>query len=91
LAAYLTLDGRFTIGMFIAFHGFLSPVNGLTYVMQSFQEMRGQMERVEDVVSYKPDVEFNTNNEEDIQMEDCQKLIRGDLLEKHKLIAHKRI
>ena len=78
IGVYLILDGKFTIGMLIAFQGFLnaflSPVNQLVNVAQSFQEMHSQMERVDDVISYKPDVEFDTNNKKYIQTQDYQKL-----------------
>lgn len=63
IGVYLILDGVFTIGMLLAFQGFLSsflsPVNQLVGVGQSFIEMRSQMERVEDVMNYKPDVFYN--------------------------------
>lgn len=66
LGVYLILDGEFTIGMLMAFQGFLSsflnPVNQLVGVGQSFIEMRSQMERVEDVMNYKPDVADNVQN-----------------------------
>jgi len=61
IGVYLILDGEFTIGMLLAFQGFLSsflsPVNQLVGVGQSFIEMRSQMERVEDVMNYRPDVD----------------------------------
>lgn len=57
---YLILDGLFTIGMLLAFQGFsasfLTPVNQLIDVGQSFITMRSSMERVEDVLNYPPDV-----------------------------------
>jgi NHLM bacteriocin system ABC transporter peptidase/ATP-binding protein len=60
IGVYLILDGKFTIGMIMAFQGFLSsflsPVSQLVGVGQAFTEMRSQMERVEDVMNYKPDV-----------------------------------
>jgi NHLM bacteriocin system ABC transporter peptidase/ATP-binding protein len=60
IGVYLILDGEFTIGMLMAFQGFLAsflaPVNQLAGVGQAFIEMRSQMERVEDVMNYKPDV-----------------------------------
>lgn len=63
IGVYLILDGEFTIGMLLAFQGFLSsflfPVNQLVGVGQAFIEMRSQMERVEDVMNYKPDVSDN--------------------------------
>ena len=63
IGVYLILEGKFTIGTLLAFQGFfvafLAPVNQLVDVGQSFQEMRSSMERVEDVMNYKPDVEDN--------------------------------
>jgi len=63
MGVYLILDGEFTIGMLLAFQGFLSsfltPVNQLAGVGQTFIEMRSQMERVEDVMNYRPDVMDN--------------------------------
>ena len=60
IGVYLILDGAFTIGMLLAFQGFLAsfltPVNELVGVSQSFIEMRSQMERIEDVFNYSPDV-----------------------------------
>lgn len=57
---YLILDGVFTIGMILAFQGFMSlflaPVNQLIGVGESFITMRSDMERVEDVMNYKTDV-----------------------------------
>lgn len=61
MGVYLILDGSFTIGMLLAFQGFtasfLSPVQQLVGASQCFIEMRSQMERVEDVFNYQPDVE----------------------------------
>ena len=68
IGVYLVLDGEFTIGMLLAFQGFLSsflaPVKELVGVGQSIVDMRSQMERVEDVMNYKPDVPDETSLEE---------------------------
>ncbi|AET69240.1 NHLM bacteriocin system ABC transporter, peptidase/ATP-binding protein [Desulfosporosinus orientis DSM 765] len=67
IGVYLILDGEFTIGMLLAFQGFLSsfltPVNQLVEVGQAFIEMRSQMERVEDVMNYPTDVSDSDNGE----------------------------
>ena len=59
LGAYLILKGELTIGMLMAFQGFmgsfLTPVNGIVNASQSIVEMRSQMERVEDVMKYPED------------------------------------
>ena len=56
---YLVLHGNFTVGMVMAFQGFMSsfmsPANSLIQAGQSFQEMITQMERVDDVMSYPTD------------------------------------
>jgi NHLM bacteriocin system ABC transporter peptidase/ATP-binding protein len=67
IGVYLILDGEFTIGMLLAFQGFLSsflsPVNQLVGVGQSFIEMRSEMERVEDVMNYQTDVDDTEQNQ----------------------------
>lgn len=56
------LQGKFTIGMVMAFQGFLSsfmaPASSLISAGQSIQEMTTQMERIEDVMSYPTDSIF---------------------------------
>lgn len=59
LGVLLTLRGRFTVGMIMAFQGFLSsfmaPVQTFISAGQTLQEMRTQMERAEDVMEYPTD------------------------------------
>ena len=63
LGVMLVLQGEFTIGMVMAFQGFLSsfmaPATSLIQAGQSFQEMITQMERVDDVMSYPVDRVFS--------------------------------
>jgi NHLM bacteriocin system ABC transporter peptidase/ATP-binding protein len=60
LGVYFTINGKFTVGMIMAFQGFLSsftaPAQTLISAGQTLQEMRTQMERVEDVMEYPTDV-----------------------------------
>ena len=62
LGVYLAMKGNFTIGMIMTFQGFLSsfmaPAMTLISAGQSIQEMRSEMERVEDVMQYPLDVHF---------------------------------
>ena len=55
----LAMDGNFTIGMITVFQGFLTsfmgPVSTLIGAGQTIQEMRTDMERVEDVMQYPDD------------------------------------
>ncbi len=56
---WLTFQGQFTIGMILAFQGYLqsfvTPAQNLTLAMQQFQEMRTSMERIQDVMDYPED------------------------------------
>ena len=66
VGVYLTMIGQFTIGMVMAFQGFLAsfmgPAQMLISAGQALQEMRTQMERVEDVMQYPTDVMLNIDN-----------------------------
>jgi len=68
LGAYLILKGDLTVGMLMAFQGFmgsfLAPVNEIVNASQKIVEMRSQMERVEDVMKYPED---HRESEGDIQ------------------------
>lgn len=76
LGAALIMKGRFTVGMLLAFQGFLSafmsPVDALLTVGQKFQEMRTSMERVEDVMNYPADVEYDEEFETETKEADGQ-------------------
>ena len=60
LGVYFTINGKFTVGMIMAFQGFLgsftAPAQTLISAGQTLQEMRTQMECVEDVMEYPTDV-----------------------------------
>ena len=62
LGVYLAMQGRFTLGMIMTFQCFLTqfmgPANTMISAGQTIQEMRTQMERVEDVMQYPDDVNF---------------------------------
>lgn len=55
----LAMRGEFSVGMIMAFQGFLAsfvePAGTLIHAGQTLQEMRVQMERVEDVMEYPED------------------------------------
>ena len=63
LGVWLTMQGQFTVGMIMAFQGFLSsfmaPAMTLVTAGQTLQEMRTQMERVDDVMEYPDDAVFD--------------------------------
>ena len=60
IGVYLTMEGSFTVGMVMAFQGFLgsftAPATQLISAGQTLQEMRAEMERIEDVMKYPTDV-----------------------------------
>ena len=62
LGVYLTLQGEFTVGSVMAFQSFLgsfmAPAQRLITAGQTLQEMRTQMERVDDVMEYPSDSVF---------------------------------
>jgi len=64
LGVYLVMQGQFTIGMVMAFQGFLTsfmaPAEELISAGQQLQEMRTEMERVEDVMQYPSDVVYDS-------------------------------
>lgn len=78
LGVGLILRGEFTPGMVMVFQGFLKnflvPAGSLISAGQSLQEMRTDMERIEDVMSYPVDVN-----------EDDEKLSEDDGKEEGKL------
>ena len=59
LGVWLTIRGQFTAGMVMAFQGFLgsfmAPAQKLITSGQQMQEMRTNMERIEDVMEYPED------------------------------------
>ncbi|MBQ2626536.1 MAG: ATP-binding cassette domain-containing protein, partial [Eubacterium sp.] len=56
---YFAMQGNFTLGMITVFQGFMqsfmAPASTLIGASQTIQEMRTQMERVEDVMQYPDD------------------------------------
>ena len=63
LGVLLAMQGQFTLGKIMLFHGFLdsfmAPAMTLIAAGQSLQEMRTDMERVEDVMRYPTDPAFS--------------------------------
>ncbi len=69
LGVLLAIHGEFTVGMVMAFQGFLTsftqPAMTLIGAGQVLQEMRTEMERVEDVMEYPTDVNYENEQEEE--------------------------
>ena len=68
LGVYLTMKGKFSVGMLFMFQSylgsFMGPVSTLIGAGQTIQEMRTDMERVEDVMEY-PEASVLTEKEEE--------------------------
>ena len=75
---WLIMDGRFTVGMLLAFQAFmtsfLGPVNQVIAAGQSIQEMRASMERIDDVMKYPADVPETVDPKEADGLEEARKL-----------------
>ena len=82
LGIWLIVEGAFTPGALLTFTGFLAsfmaPVNQITNLGQAVQEMRTQMERIEDVMNYPADVPEEPEEAIDASELDREKL-RGQV------------
>ena len=69
LGVYFAMHGQFTVGMIMAFQGFLSsftaPAESLISAGQTVMEMRTSMERIEDVMQYPNDPCFHESDTEE--------------------------
>lgn len=69
IGVFLTFKGEFTIGMISAFQGylqsFIAPASTLISAGQTIQEMRTEMERIEDVMKYPDDPMVNAKDYND--------------------------
>ncbi|MDO4748207.1 MAG: NHLP family bacteriocin export ABC transporter peptidase/permease/ATPase subunit [Eubacteriales bacterium] len=70
VGVYLTMMGEFSVGMILAFQGFMhsfeTPTQKIISAAQKLQETRTNMERIEDIENYPVDVEFDNNLNQDI-------------------------
>jgi len=62
IGVFLVMQGHFTLGMVMGFQGylqlFMSPAMTTVQATQTVQEMRTQMERIEDVMDYPEDQNY---------------------------------
>ncbi len=69
VGAWYILQGELSIGMLMAFQGFMTafmtPVGHVVHASQQLVEMRSQMERVEDVMKYPEDFRRDAEDTED--------------------------
>lgn len=91
LGIWLVINGNFTLGALQMFQGligaFMQPAMTLVDAGQTIQEMRTQMERVEDVMQYPsdPNVVYNSETEEDI------KKLKGNVEMKNVTFGYSRL
>ena len=91
LGIWLVINGNFTLGALQMFQGllgaFMLPAMTLVDAGQTIQEMRTQMERVEDVMQYPsdPNVIYNTETEENI------KKLKGNVEMKNVTFGYSRL
>ena len=91
VGVWMTMEGRFTLGAVLMFQGFLSsfmsPAMTLVSAGQIIQEMRTQMERVEDVMEYPIDENVA---EQEIRVAEFAKL-RGNVDLKNITFGYSRL
>ena len=88
IGIWLAMRGRFTAGMIMAFQGllssFMSPVFSLISSGQRLQEMRTDMERIEDVMEYPDDVMLASVGDPGAEEEEKEySKLRGGLSMRH--------
>ena len=88
---WLTMEGRFTLGAVLMFQGFLgsfmSPAMTLVSAGQTIQEMRTQMERVEDVMDYPADENAADRAPKDAELAK----LRGNVELRHVTFGYSRL
>ncbi len=94
LGVWLTMEGQFTVGMILAFQGFMfsfiAPADSLISAGQNYQEMRTNMERIEDVMEYPADVEYTVNEQAEAQ-EGAYAKLSGNLVMKHVTFGYSKL
>ncbi len=89
---WLVLRGEFTVGMVLAFQGYLAqfvaPAQSLIGTMQTFQEMRTDMERIQDVMDYEDDQLCRAPSL--VEGDPCNKL-RGGVRMEHVTFGYSRL
>lgn len=90
LGIWFAMEGTFTVGMIMAFQGMLSsftaPASMFISAGQTMQEMRTQMERIDDVMLYREDECYQSKDEKS----DLEKL-RGNIEIKNVTFGYSRL
>lgn len=73
IGVFLTIHNEFTLGMIMTFNGLMTalmaPARTIIEAGQTLQEMRSDMERIEDVMEYPVDVNCRLNNIDNNEIE----------------------
>ena len=83
LSVWLMMNGLFTAGMLLAFQGltrqFMRPAGEIVDVIQEIQELKTQIERIEDVMEYPDDPAIIETDIDDEAGEKCSEKLSGNL------------
>ena len=99
LGVWLTMEGQFSVGMVMAFQGFLgsfmAPAQQLITSGQQMQEMRTSMERIEDVMEYPEDEILAATSELPTASDDGEEIgfdkLSGSLVMKNVTFGYSRL
>ncbi|WP_052307121.1 NHLP family bacteriocin export ABC transporter peptidase/permease/ATPase subunit [Acetobacterium woodii] len=95
LGVFFTMQGSFTVGMILAFQGFMSsfmsPVDKFIATGQMMQEMRTSMERIEDVMKYPVDRLLAETNREPESIGQTYAKLSGELEIKDLTFGYSRL
>lgn len=94
LGVGLIIHGEFTPGMVMVFQGFLRnflvPASSMISAGQSIQEMRTDMERIEDVMSYPADIP-EKEDDDSLKTEEMNSKLSGNLELKNITFGYSRL
>lgn len=95
LGVWFVIRGEFTVGMVMAFQGFLtsflSPAQNLIGAGQTIQELKTQIERVEDVMKYPTDSVFREDDGEISEEEEAYSKLKGRIELKNVTFGYSRL
>jgi len=95
MGVYLIIRREITSGMVLAFQGFMMqfflPAQSFITAGQSLQEMRAQMERIDDVMEYDEDPLFAGNDSKSGEKEQAAGKLSGALTLQHVTFGYSRL
>ena len=93
LGIYLVINDNFTVGMIMAFQGFLgkfmNPARELIAAGQTIQEMTTSMERIEDVMEYPEDTIYEATKKN--KKDDTDRKLSGNLIMKDVTFGYNKL